>query len=92
MAEAIGGDETHGGLLLDVVVGESAAVFELLAGEDQSLLVWWDTLLVLNIGLKAVSTYVPITAVSQGEVQGGRLRRLRNGIRRIGPVEDPRAD
>jgi hypothetical protein len=33
-------------LLLNVVVGESAAVFELLASEDQTLLVGWDSLLV----------------------------------------------
>ena len=33
-------------LLLDVVVGESAAVLELLAGEDQALLIGRDTLLV----------------------------------------------
>jgi hypothetical protein len=36
------------GLLLDVVVGERASVFELLAGEDQALLVGWDTLLVCD--------------------------------------------
>ena len=30
-----------GGLLLDVVVGEGGAVLELLAGEDQPLLVRW---------------------------------------------------
>jgi hypothetical protein len=35
-----------GGLLLDVVVGEGAAVFELLSSEDQTLLVGGDTLLV----------------------------------------------
>ena len=29
----------EGGLLLDVVVGESAAILELLAGEDETLLV-----------------------------------------------------
>jgi len=34
----------EGRLLLDVVVGESSAVFELLAGEDEALLVWGDTL------------------------------------------------
>lgn len=39
-------DQVKGGLLLDVVVGEGAAVFELLAGEDQTLLVGRDTLLV----------------------------------------------
>ena len=33
-------DQVEGGLLLDVVVGESAAILELLAGEDQALLVW----------------------------------------------------
>ena len=41
-------------LLLDVVVGESAAVFELLAGEDQALLVWGNALLVLDLGLDVV--------------------------------------
>jgi hypothetical protein len=33
-------------LLLDVVVGEGAAVFELLAGEDQALLVRGNALLI----------------------------------------------
>jgi hypothetical protein len=42
------------GLLLDVVVGESAAVFKLLAGEDQALLVWGNALLVLDLGLDVV--------------------------------------
>jgi len=39
------------GLLLNVVVRESAAVLELLAGEDQTLLVGRDALLVLDLGL-----------------------------------------
>jgi len=30
------------GLLLDVVVGQGAAVFQLLAGKNQTLLVWGD--------------------------------------------------
>jgi len=41
-------------LLLDVVVGESAAILELLTSEYQTLLVWWNTLLVLNLGLDIV--------------------------------------
>lgn len=41
-------------LLLDVVVAEGAAIFELLAGKDQALLVWWDTLFVLDLGLHIV--------------------------------------
>jgi len=36
------------GLLLDVVVAERAAVLELLAGEDEALLVGGDALLVLR--------------------------------------------
>ena len=43
-------DQVEGGLLLDVVVGESSSILELLTGENESLLVWWDTLLVLNFG------------------------------------------
>jgi len=41
----------EGGLLLDVVVREGSSVLELLTGEDESLLVWWDTFLVLDLGL-----------------------------------------
>jgi len=44
-------DQVEGGLLLDVVVLEGSAVFELLSGEDKSLLVWGNTFLVLNLGL-----------------------------------------
>ena len=40
--------------LLDVVVRESAAILKLLSGEDQSLLVGWDTLLVLDLALDIV--------------------------------------
>lgn len=40
-------DEMQCRLLLNVVVGESAAILKLLSGEDQSLLIGRDTLLVL---------------------------------------------
>ena len=43
-------DQVEGRLLLDVVVRESAAVFELLAGEDKALLVGRDAFLVLDLG------------------------------------------
>lgn len=42
-------DQVQSRLLLNVVVGQSSAIFELLAGEDQSLLVRGDTFLVLNL-------------------------------------------
>ena len=41
-------------LFLDIVVGEGAAVFELLPGEDEALLVWWYALLVLDLRLDIV--------------------------------------
>ena len=44
-------DQVKGGLLLDVVVSEGSAVLELLSSEDESLLVRWDALLVLDLGL-----------------------------------------
>ena len=44
----------EGGLLLDVVVREGSSVLELLSGEDESLLVRGDTLLVLDLGLDVV--------------------------------------
>jgi len=44
-------DEMEGGLLLDVVVRESPAVLELLSSKDQTLLIWGDSLLVLDLGL-----------------------------------------
>jgi len=49
-------DEMESGLLLDVVVGKSAAVFELLAGEDQALLVGGNAFLVLNLALDIVDS------------------------------------
>ena len=41
-------DEMEGGLFLDVVILESSTIFELLAGEDESLLIWGNTFLVLD--------------------------------------------
>jgi len=41
-------DQMQSWLFLDVVVGQSSAVFQLFTGKDQTLLVWWDSLLVLQ--------------------------------------------
>jgi len=43
-------DEMEGRLFLDIVVGESATIFQLLAGEDQTLLVRRDAFLVCKVG------------------------------------------
>jgi hypothetical protein len=45
----------EGRLLLDVVVGQGATIFKLLASKNQALLVRRDTLLVLNLGLDVVN-------------------------------------
>jgi len=44
----------QGGLLLDVVIGESTSILELLACEDQALLVRGNALLVLDLALDIV--------------------------------------
>jgi len=41
---------------LDVVVGESSAILKLLSGEDKSLLVWWDSFLVLDLGFDVLNS------------------------------------
>ena len=48
-----------GGLLLNVVVRESAALLELLAGEDQALLIRRDALLVLDFLKRKSSQNAP---------------------------------
>ena len=39
------------GLLLDVIVKESSSVFKLLSSEDETLLIWWNTFLILDLSL-----------------------------------------
>lgn len=41
-------------VLLDAVVLKGVAVLELLPGEDEALLVWWNALLVMDLGLDAL--------------------------------------
>ena len=43
--------QVKGRLFLDVVVAEGTTILELLASEDETLLVWRDAFLVLNLGL-----------------------------------------
>jgi len=44
-------NKMEGGLLLDVVVGQSPSIFQLFTSEDQSLLVWGNSFLILDLGL-----------------------------------------
>ena len=60
-------DQVEGGLLLDVVVGESSAVFELLSSEDESLLIGRDTFLILDLSLDVLN------GVGGLDIQSNRL-------------------
>merc|ERR1712157_692414 len=44
-------NQMQGALLLDVVIRKSSSILQLLSSEDQSLLVWGDSLLVLDLCL-----------------------------------------
>uniref|UniRef100_A0A453N4S3 Uncharacterized protein n=1 Tax=Aegilops tauschii subsp. strangulata TaxID=200361 RepID=A0A453N4S3_AEGTS len=46
--------QVEGGLLLNVVVSQGAAILQLLAGKDEALLVRRDSLLVLDLGLDII--------------------------------------
>jgi hypothetical protein len=49
--------EVEGGLLLNVVVRQGAAVLQLLAGKDQALLIRGDALLILDLCLQQIQTH-----------------------------------
>ena len=59
----------QGGLLLNVVIRESATILQLLAGENQALLIRGDTLLVLNLRFHVVD------GVGRFDLQSDRLTR-----------------
>ena len=44
-------DQVKSWLFLNVVIRKGAAIFELLASEDETLLIWGDTFLVLDLSL-----------------------------------------
>jgi hypothetical protein len=64
-------DEMEGRLLLNVVVGESAAILKLLTSKDQALLVWGNALLVLNLGLDIVDGVGRLDLKSDGLASEG---------------------
>lgn len=56
----------EGGLFLDVIVAQGAAVFELFAGEDEALLIRGNTLLVLDLALDIVNGIAGLDLKSDG--------------------------
>ena len=53
-------------LLLNVVVGKGTAIFKLLAGKNKTLLVRWDTFLVLDLGLDIVDSIARLDLKGDG--------------------------
>ena len=47
--------QMKGRLLLDVVVGQGPSIFQLFSGKDQTLLVWGNSFLVLDLGLDVLN-------------------------------------
>ena len=58
--------QMKGGLLLDVVVRKSAGVLQLLSSEDQTLLIWGNSLLVLNLSLDVLDGIRGLDVQSNG--------------------------
>lgn len=54
------------GLLLDVVVRESTSILKLLSSENQTLLIWRDSLLVLDLALDVVDGVGGLNLKSDG--------------------------
>ena len=48
-------DQVESGFLLDVVIGKSSSILKLLSSEDKSLLIWRDTLFVLDLSLNVLN-------------------------------------
>ena len=58
-------------LLLDVVVREGAAFLELLSGEDEALLIWWDAFLLLDLALHILDGVVGLNLKGNGLASEG---------------------
>ena len=63
-------------LLLDVVVGKGAAIFELLSGKDKTLLIRGNSFLVLDLGLDVVNGVTGLDIKSDGLTSKGLYENL----------------
>ena len=64
------------GLLLDAVVRQSAAIFELLASKGKTLLIWGNALFILNFGLHIFNSVWGLHFQSDGFASQGLHRDL----------------
>jgi len=77
-------DQVKRGFLLDVVITQGASVFELLPGEDETLLVRWNSFLVLNLGLHIID------GIGRFDIQRDRFtgQRLNKDLHPTSETED----
>ena len=59
-------DQVQRGFLLDIVVGQRSAVFQLFSGKDQSLLVGGDAFFVLDLGFDVLNGVTGLDVQSDG--------------------------
>lgn len=59
-------NQMQGGFLLDVVIGKGTAILQLLASEDQALLVGGDALLILDLGFDIVDSVAGLDLKGDG--------------------------
>ena len=80
-------------LLLDIVIREGPAIFELLASEDEALLVRGDALLVLNLAFDVIDSVTRLDFEGDWRETSERLlqtawTRIRTGLASEGLDED----
>lgn len=83
--------EVERGLLLDIVVREGPAVLELLSGENQTLLIRGDTLLVLDLRLDIVDRVAGLHVERDGLTREGLDKDLHGSIDLLSSVYQPAA-
>lgn len=59
------------GFLLDVIVGEGASILELLSGENQTLLIGRNALLILNLRLDIIDSVARLNLEGDGLASEG---------------------
>merc|ERR1711962_1535382 len=64
-------DKMEGGFLLDVVITQGATIFKLLTSEDQTLLIWWDSFFVLDLGLDVIDGVTGLNLKGDGLASQG---------------------
>jgi len=73
-------NKVKGGFLLNVVVGEGSSILKLLSGEDKALLIRWDSLLVLDLGLDVFDSIGGLNLEGDGLSGEGLDENLHDGL------------